>query len=344
MAAITSLTESAIIALIAAGTWPQQYAVATANLNAVSDQLAVDVSATTNVSFHVKNIGSVADVAGTTVFEASIDSTTGTDGTWFTVQAVRTNDNTIETGRAAASLAAGAPQGYAWEAAVGAFRWFRIRNTVAVTATSSMKWSLERFAAGYDPAPAITSHAVTISGTPAVTATISGTPAVTATISGTPAVTATITGTPAVTISGTPAVTATITGTPAVTISGTPAVTATTTPASGTSLQLQSAASTNATLVKASAGSVFELTVFNSSAAIVYVKLYNKATAPAPATDAALLMDVIPVPASTGRVAVEYGALGKRFPAGIGIAIVNGPTNTDAVAVAVGVTVDFTYI
>ena len=60
------------------------------------------------------------------------------------------------------------------------------------------------------------SPAVTISGTlPAFAAT----PAVS--ISGTPAVTATISGTPAVTISGTPAVTATISGTPAVTLSGT---------------------------------------------------------------------------------------------------------------------------
>jgi len=67
--------------------------------------------------------------------------------------------------------------------------------------------------------------AVTISGTPTVTATISGTPNVA--ITGTPTVTATISGTPNVAIIGTPAVTATISGTPAVSISGTPSVTAT---------------------------------------------------------------------------------------------------------------------
>ena len=66
-----------------------------------------------------------------------MDSTNGTDGTWFAIQAVRTNANTIETSIALSGIAAGAGYAAAWEASVNAYKWLRIRCTVAVTATQS---------------------------------------------------------------------------------------------------------------------------------------------------------------------------------------------------------------
>jgi hypothetical protein len=303
MAAIESLTADAIIAMVNQGTWPPTFTLSAGNLINIGDVLSVDVSKASNVTFHVKNNGSAADTTGVTVFEGSIDSTTGTDGSWFAIQATRTDSNTIENGRAASSLAAGAASTYGWEASVGALKWFRVRQTVAGSASSQMHWSIAPTSIGTEPVPSIQSHPVTISGTPAVS----------------------------------------ISGTPTVALSGTPAVTSTTTPGAGTAAAIAGTASTNAIALKAAAGQLLELSVFNPTAAVVYVKLYNKATAPAPATDSALLMDVIPV-AINGRVGIEYGAAGKRFPSGIALAITANPSNTDATAVAAGVVASATYL
>lgn len=305
MAAIESLTADAIIALVNAGTWPPVFPIVGGNIAAINDAVAVDVTKASNILFHVKNTGASTDSVGAVVFEGSVDSTNGADGTWFAIQAARTNDNTIEIGRAASALAAGAPQAYGWEASVTAIQWFRIRATAAVSAGSIMHWSVARGTGGAEPVPSVQTHPVTISGTPAVS------------------------------ISGSVA----LSGTSNVAVPGGVVET----PAAGTAALVSGAASTNATVIKGSAAQLMELSVFNPTAAIVYLKLYNKATAPAPATDTALLMDVIPVPIN-GRVAVEYGALGKRFSAGIGLAIVANPANTDATAVAAGVVASATFL
>lgn len=196
---------------------------------------------------------------------------------------------------------------------------------------------LSMTSAGRVRVDAVGTVTATISGTPAVT--ISGTPAVTATISGTPAVT--ISGTPAVTatISGTPAVTATISGTPAVTISGTPAVTAT--PATGTAYALSTAASTNTGFIKASAGSLFEMSVFNVTGATVYVKIYNKASAPTLASD----VPVFTIPVAAGAFSnFSFGHLGKRFSTGMAIAVTGAAAHTDTTAVGAGALVSATYL
>lgn len=260
---------------------PGYFPPSTADLTALNAALVVDVTDASNVIAHIKNVGSAAMAAGTFVFEGSIDSTDGTDGTWFVLQGCRSDSNIIETSRPTSSLAAGAGQLYAWEFSVNAVRWFRIRCSVAVTASSIARWTVVRGTYATEPIPAIQTHAVTQSGT------------------------------------------------------------FTTTPVAPTAYSLVGAASTNAAVIKSSAGSLYEISVFNPTAALVYVKLYSKSTAPVPGTDVPLV--TIPVPVNQ-MVSFDPGALGKRFGSGIGIAITAGPLATDAVAVAAGVQVAASYI
>lgn len=123
--------------------------------------VAVDVTDCSNVVLGLKNTGSAAMAAGVFIFEASLNSTDGVDGDWVPVQAVRSDSNVIETGRAAASLAAGAVQAYTWEASVNAYRWFRVRCTTSVTASSQATWTIGRGSYATEPIPAIQPHGIT---------------------------------------------------------------------------------------------------------------------------------------------------------------------------------------
>ncbi len=102
-------------------------------------------------------------------------------------------------------------------------------------------------------------------------------------------------------------------------------------PATPTASAVNSAASTNSTNIKGSAGTVYGIVASNINAAIRYVKFYNKATAPTVGTDVPIL--VIPIPA-TSVVSINCGALGLRFGTGIGLGITTGAADTDTGAVA----------
>jgi len=102
---------------------------------------------------------------------------------------------------------------------------------------------------------------------------------------------------------------------------------------SPSAISLNSAATTNATNSKATAGSLFEISASNMTASIKYLKLYNKATAPTVGTDVPVL--TIPIPAN-GMAALEFGANGKRFTTGIAFAITGLQAIADATAVAAG--------
>lgn len=135
-------------------------------VNTVAATIVADVRRVSNINFHVKNTGSVTLAAGTFAFEASLDSTNGTDGTWFSVQAIRSNANTIETSVALAGIAAGAGFGYCYEASVNGYNWFRLRCTVAVTASASAMWTLQRGTYATEPIPGAQASATqTVSGT-----------------------------------------------------------------------------------------------------------------------------------------------------------------------------------
>jgi hypothetical protein len=129
-----------------------------------------------------------------------------------------------------------------------------------------------------------------------------------------------------------------IVGTPAVSISGTPAVTLTSTtvtastPATPTTTNaiISSAASTNGTILKGTAGTVFGVAVSNINAAVRYLKLYNSATVTVGTTTPAI---TIPIPAN-GVVSLDLGPQGMRFSAGICLAMTTGAADGDTGGVA----------
>lgn len=94
--------------------------------------------------------------------------------------------------------------------------------------------------------------------------------------------------------------------------------------------RLLSAATTNATSAKGSAGQVFGWYLYNANAAVRFFKLYNKATAPTVGTDVPVL--TIPIPPGSGAN-VEYSH-GIAFATGIAYAITTGVADADTGAVA----------
>lgn len=249
---------------------------------AVGQQVAVDVSRASNVVWHVKNVGTVTLAAGTFVFEASVDSTNGVDGTWFAIQAVRTNANTIETSIALSGITAGNGYTAAWEASVNAYKWLRIRCTVNVTANASAMWTILRGSYATEPIPA-----------------------------------------------------AQVTGTQAVSGS----VTANT--ATGSGYFVETTAAVLAAVVKSSAAALFEVTITNPTASPIYVKFYNKTTAPAAATDTPF----VTIPVSANSMAnIAFGTLGKRFATGCAIGATGAMAKTDSTVPPAGVQISATYV
>ena len=113
----------------------------------------------------------------------------------------------------------------------------------------------------------------------------------------------------------------------------------------GTTYNVVTAASTNSAVVKATAGTLYEITISNPTATAAYVKLYNKATAPTVGTDVPVM--TIPVPATSATtmpIALTFGQVGKRFAAGIGIACTAAAVATDTGVSVVGIQINATYI
>lgn len=93
---------------------------------------------------------------------------------------------------------------------------------------------------------------------------------------------------------------------------------------------LNSAATTNATVVKASAGTAYAVSLSNTGASPVYLKLYNKATAPTVGTD----IPILTIPVNAGAVEThQFGNLGLRFTTGIGFAITGAAADADTTAI-----------
>lgn len=91
-----------------------------------------------------------------------------------------------------------------------------------------------------------------------------------------------------------------------------------------------SAATTNATSVKASAGQLFGWSVNNTNAAVRYLKLYNKASAPTVGTDTPLLTISIPA----GGKAEFQTPIGIAFGTGLAFALTTGVADSDTAAVS----------
>lgn len=132
-------------------TTPAAVAAVTGNITAVAGTLEADVASASNVTMHVT--GTFAGHNCT--FEASIDGGT----TWFGVQAVRTNANTIE----ATTGVLGAAPAYAWKLSVNSFTNVRVRATAHTSGTAV--WRIQPSSMATEPGPAVPVHGVTQSGT-----------------------------------------------------------------------------------------------------------------------------------------------------------------------------------
>lgn len=94
-----------------------------------------------------------------------------------------------------------------------------------------------------------------------------------------------------------------------------------------------SAASTNATNLKASAGKIFGFALLNTNAAVRYLHLYNKASAPTVGTDVPVATFALPGNAAGAGVVVPT-EVGAAFATGISYSLTTGAADTDNTAVA----------
>lgn len=101
-----------------------------------------------------------------------------------------------------------------------------------------------------------------------------------------------------------------------------------------TPYKLISAASTNATSVKASAGTLYSITASNINAAARYLKIYNKASAPTVGTDTPVLVFLIPGNTAGAGTNIPIGLPGYEFTTGIAFALTTGAADSDTGAVA----------
>ena len=253
-------------------TKPASYADITGSITAIQATISTPVAGGTvegDVS-RASNVMALCSGTFSTVncsFEGSLESSGDTN--WFSIQAVRSNANTIETTTGNLS----AQPTYAWEMSVNGLARMRVRCTARTSGTQSWRFKLGTYAT--EPIPA-------------------------AQISGTQPVSGTVT-----------ANWGTIT-----------------TP---TASNINSAATTNATSVKATAGSVYSITASNTGAGAAFLKLYNKASSPTVGTDVPVL--TIPIPASSVQN-IEFGTAGHRFTTGIALAITNLAADSDTTAIA----------
>lgn len=111
-----------------------------------------------------------------------------------------------------------------------------------------------------------------------------------------------------------------------------------------TPYKLISAASTNATSVKASGGNLFFASFGNTNAAARYIKFYNKASAPTVGTDTPIFTFMIPGNTAGAGSNPAIPPQGLRFNTGIAFAITTGAADTDTGAVALNeITVNLGY-
>lgn len=100
-----------------------------------------------------------------------------------------------------------------------------------------------------------------------------------------------------------------------------------------TPARLVSAATTNATSVKASAGQIGFIYAVNLNAAVRYLKLYNKASAPTVGSDTPIATLAIPA-STTGAGFMLPIPDGVNFTTGIAYATTTGVADADTAAVA----------
>ena len=138
---------------------PASYAQVSGAIAAVNGQVAIDCSRVSNIVLQM--VVPSAVVGHNCAFEASLNSTNGTDGNWIAIQAIRSNANTIET----ATGALAATPAYGWECSVNGYKWFRVRATAHTSGSAT--WFVQPAPFATEPIPA-----AQISGTQPVSGTV----------------------------------------------------------------------------------------------------------------------------------------------------------------------------
>lgn len=111
-----------------------------------------------------------------------------------------------------------------------------------------------------------------------------------------------------------------------------------------TPYKLNSAASTNATSVKASAGQIYSIACMNTNASARYLKLYNKASAPTVGTDTPVQVYTIPGNTAGSGMTITF-PVGLSFGTGIAFALTTGAADSDTGAVAANeIIVNLSYV
>ena len=140
---------------------PASYTATVGNVTSATSTVPLNCERFSNLMIHCTGTFAGANCT----FEGSLNSTNGTDGNWFTVQAIRSNANTIET---TTGVLAAAPA-YAWELSVNALKYFRVRATAWTSGTQV--WTMIPGTYATEPIPGAQASATqAVSGT--VTATV----------------------------------------------------------------------------------------------------------------------------------------------------------------------------
>jgi len=106
---------------------------------------------------------------------------------------------------------------------------------------------------------------------------------------------------------------------------------------------LTSAATTNSTNCKASAGTIYDLSVVNTTATLYYLRLYNSSSAPT-CSSSTNFVESIPVPAATaGAGIVKTFPVGREYTTGIGFCYTLNGTNNDNNAAVTGSYISIGY-
>ena len=298
---------------------PAQIAPVTGSITASTQTVSTDVAQASNVCLYLT--GTFAGHNCT--FEGSIDGGTS----WFTVQCVRTNANTCETSTGSLSAA----PVYAWECSVNALTNFRVRATAHTSGTATWRMALGSYAT--EVVPGIQSHPVTQSGTWNIGTVTGGTGATNIGKARDDAAGSTDTGIATLMIRrDAPANVTAAAGDyepPQVNSQGAQYVHPTFAGGAGASVaQIVSAASTNATSVKASAGVVTSIAAVNNGTSWRYLKFHNTSSAPTAGSGVVATYGLPP----GGGITLSFPS-GVGFSSGIGLTITGGIAANDTTAI-----------
>lgn len=115
-------------------------------------------------------------------------------------------------------------------------------------------------------------------------------------------------------------------------------------PASGSDQEVSSLRITNANdtgrVIKASPGNLYGYSLTNLTAGTIFVKFYNKATAPTAADTPAL---IVMVPASQSVYVPPNNGIIQSFSAGISVRAVTGAADADTTSPATAPIIDVRY-